>query len=49
MTRWCLALALILSAPILAGEVQDALEEKSLSGPVEATVRLRPAAPTSSC
>ncbi len=45
MRRLSLALALTLAAPMLAGELQDALEKKSFSGPIEATVRLRPAAP----
>ena len=45
MTRWGLALALLLAAPLSAGEMQDALERETRSGPVLATVRLRPAAP----
>ena len=45
MMRWGLTLALLLAAPLAAGEAQDALSHSTRSGPVEATVRLRPAAP----
>ncbi len=45
MMRWGLTLALLLAAPLAAGEAQDALFQSTRSGPVEATVRLRPAAP----
>ena len=45
MTRWGLALALLLAASLSAGEIQDALERETRIGPVLATVRLRPAAP----
>ena len=45
MTRRVLALALLLAAPPSAGELQDSLERATRSGPVEATVRLSPAAP----
>ena len=45
MMRWGLTLALLVAAPLAAGEVQDALTHSTRNGPVEATVRLRPAAP----
>ncbi len=45
MTRFCLALALLLAEPLSAALLQDALEKETRNGPVLATVRLRPAAP----
>ncbi|MFQ5416829.1 MAG: hypothetical protein ACE5FL_07255 [Myxococcota bacterium] len=45
MTRWGLALVLLLAWPLSAAAPQDVLEKETRSGPVEATVRLRPAAP----